>query len=430
MAQRKTTTTYTHMSFWPKVYAPNIKRYPDLVKEYGSPSSVMKAEKRWLWNALDYTTKCSILETKGECKRSYETRHKDESLKNEYYHKRAQYKICNYNNKSKKCKALLPNDELPLQFLRWILHEVNAIGFKEYVAAFPHQLTEENYGYSAEDKVQYIPSKVVEELKEEILEDSKKKVTSMNIGCKRQLKHTQKQLKDIKQRNAFLHYNLSRANKQNEDLLTEINTLRARAKDLVSKLREMKSRGQFVQPQKRTSESAKKLHQEITVIRKTKQQLENVVDEQKSLITSFQAETKQDLTKLKELNQQVNVLSKNIKSLESELDDAKKEYEQLTNTYLESKATSSKTIHNLQEQLEQVTESHQNIETEVARIYNDMTVDVYNILNKRKGQIQNFEEIKQTLTNLKNNIENKNLSINKKIESLYSSFHILYNRLL
>jgi len=165
-------------SFWPKVYRPNLsKKHSDVVKAYGGAEKVMGAEKKWIWDALGYENQCKVLPA-SKCSDAVENRHRSSKRASEYYHHKAAYKTCKYTKETSSCRALDKVDKkLSLQFLRWLLHELDPQRFREYVLKFPHQVDEEHYGYNLEEQHQYIPVNVVQELQDEVRKQSSSPTT-------------------------------------------------------------------------------------------------------------------------------------------------------------------------------------------------------------------------------------------------------------
>lgn len=155
-------------SFWPQIYLTNVTRekYPKLLGKYGTPGKLMKAEKEYLLGALNYHVMCREQDTKEKCNTLTEKRHI--SRKNNAYSQRSAYHICRYDNK-KGCVAKKATNKLSLQFLRWLLAETDQNAFLSYVAAFPHQLTEVDYGYDHDTDRETLTTQDVTEIKRQIL---------------------------------------------------------------------------------------------------------------------------------------------------------------------------------------------------------------------------------------------------------------------
>lgn len=153
-------------TFWPSVYKVNVNRYPELISQHGNANNVMKAEKKAIWDALHYDGECKLIATKqgSKCRGRLEDRHRRERTENSFTKKSA-FKTCKYKANGQCVGANVKLDQ-SLQFLRWLLFSVDPSGFYEYVHMFPHQLTEKDYGYNIEEREQYIPEPIVQELQQ------------------------------------------------------------------------------------------------------------------------------------------------------------------------------------------------------------------------------------------------------------------------
>lgn len=151
--------------FWPKVYVPNLhQKHASYAKRMGGYGKVMKAEKQYIWDALHYGDECKVLDSVS-CRKNMEKRHKN--LSDTTFANKPTYRKCKFS-RTGVCEAAVNDMTQSLQFMRWLLFNVDGDAFNQYVKAFPHQLTEENYGYSYDDNVQYIPVDVVEMLQQAI----------------------------------------------------------------------------------------------------------------------------------------------------------------------------------------------------------------------------------------------------------------------
>jgi hypothetical protein len=74
MSSEKKITSTKLRAFWPKVYRPNLKKYPVVTDKFGSAERVMKAEKQWIWDSINYNDKCEVLSL-DLCNKATEDRH-------------------------------------------------------------------------------------------------------------------------------------------------------------------------------------------------------------------------------------------------------------------------------------------------------------------------------------------------------------------
>lgn len=150
------------LSFWPSVYQPNVRKHQEILEKYGNAAAVMRAEKKHIWEMLDYSTHCEN-QDEETCSSAVEKRHRKG-----VFGRNTSYKLCK-KSKTGSCSGAPVNYDISLQFLRWLLSETNPTAFKDYVRKFPHQLTERNYGYNLEEAFNYLPKSVVDEIKAEHL---------------------------------------------------------------------------------------------------------------------------------------------------------------------------------------------------------------------------------------------------------------------
>lgn len=168
-------------AFWPKVYYPNLKQFPALIHQYGSVQNVMKAEKAFIWESLHYDNKCRVLDAVN-CSKEVESRHK---VSGKPYADKSGYHTCKYQSEGE-CVASKTQYGQSLQFLRWLLHETDSNAFRRYVEHFPHQLRENKYGYSHEERRQYIPIEVVQELQQTVMPQT---ITEIKTGSPKHVEY-------------------------------------------------------------------------------------------------------------------------------------------------------------------------------------------------------------------------------------------------
>ena len=186
--------------FWPSVYQKNLRKdgdYPFLIKKFGNAAKVMKAEKELIWKLLDYHVTCRVIKDEKECKSASETRHQSDEFEGYVYNKRDEFKTCKFIDGS--CTAGPIPSRNSLQFLRWLLYMTSPEKFRQYVRAFPHQLTETGYGYDYDEDKKVLSNIFVKELQEMVRGMQAKDV----IGGPEQLKAVQKSMQSATKAEQF-----------------------------------------------------------------------------------------------------------------------------------------------------------------------------------------------------------------------------------
>jgi uncharacterized coiled-coil DUF342 family protein len=415
-------TSVQAKSFWPKVYRPNLtKKHNAVVKEYGGAEKVMIAEKKWIWDAFDYESQCKILDDK-KCGEAVENRHRSSKRASEYYHHKPAYKTCKYTKTTLECDALnAPDKKLSLQFLRWLLHELDPDKFRAYVLKFPHQVDEENYGYNMEEQHQYIPVDVVQELQQEVRKQSTgetetktKRVVSndcrkVKAACAKSWRQQSSVLGECKK-------SKDECSRQNVMLMNQSGVLTKRLKVLQAKLENAPSR-------KVSTTEIDNLEREIKQIKQERNRLDKDIKELRfdlETCTSNSKVTNDELHELranfKQLQLQRNKLEIELKDTQLLMEDHRDYSVKLHEQLFESKKKLEESIDDAREQ---IAAGYDELAREIAEHYHYHITGV--VVEISSEIMRPYLQTASLCKKLEANIKDDNMTVDQLIGNLVST---------
>jgi predicted small secreted protein len=423
-----------YRSFWPKIYRPNVSRYPELSKVFGGAANLMKAEKKWLWNAMKYNDKCAGIVEKIECEAAKEDRISE--LHHPYF-KSKSVKTCAY--KAKSCKSRdVDYSKLSLQFLRWMLFELDRDSFNEYVKQFPHQVTEERYGFNVEDGRRYIPVDAVEELQatvvpssiEEIMlerispigaSDMPKKATPVYLSDDdKKLRLYQAQLRKCKSMLQNAKTKLGATNAKNKDLVETftqtqrlVTNLRVANSKLVTELEDV-SALKMTQKDSRNS---------LSKLRFAKKDIIDEVFELKNLVKSLTSELDESMEEVKTLKAQMKTLDNEYKEMLQKFNECEADLSE-TKTYYRGRVDADQ-----QKQIQLQLELDAN-EEEMLAILEKMKMTLQDHVGRKQITSQNrihATNIANKILQTEAQITDEKLSQSEKLKRLYETYEFIFD---